>query len=219
MQTIHEDLIQIFQTQQVMDFQSLQKKLKNRSSRSIFRYLSSVGYFSSFTHAGKYYTLKNIPQLNSVGVWFYHKIGFSKYGTLKNTIIQLIDDADAGKTHDELKMQLHIRLHNTLLDLVKTNKILRRKLQSDYVYFSINPKKLKKQILRRENSLQGYREVGCPDWIVIEVLAAVIRITRREDIDSKKIVLELRQRKIIITQDKVENILNKCNLKKTPGSQ
>src|SRR5437016_3192171 len=135
MLNIQEKMRRIFKTNRVVDMQLLQAQLDNRSTRSIFRDLENEGYFSSFSHSGKYYTLKNIPNFNLEGLWFYQEIGFAKCGTLKNTVINLVKNSDAGKTHDELKKQLHIRVQNTLLDLVRANKIIRRKVEGDYVYF------------------------------------------------------------------------------------
>lgn len=214
MQQIREVLLQIFKTERVCDLQTLQKKLKNRSARSIFRDLLLEGYFSSFTHSGKYYTLKNIPQFNADGIWFYQEIGFARFGTLKNTLVKLVENSEAGKTHNELKEQLHIRVQNTLLDLVKSNKITRKKIKNDFVYFSANIIVSKKQIQNRERKMEEYREIGCPDWIVIEILAAIIRI-KSITIDPHKIVSELQSRRIVITIERVEKIIDQFNLKKT----
>ena len=214
MQQMRPPLLKIFSEERVIDLQKLKKKLKNRSTRSIFRDLLSEGYFSSFTHAGKYYTLKNIPRFNADGIWFYQEIGFAKFGTLKETLIKLIDKSETGKTHDELKKQLHIRVHNTLLDLVKHSKIIRKKIDSDFVYFSTIINVSNKQIEKRENKIQEYKEIGCPDWIVIEMLASIIR-TEFFIINPEKVVSELKMRKIIITREQVESTLNQLNLKKT----
>jgi len=44
---------------------------KGRSKRSLFRDLSLFGYFSSYSRAGKFYTLANIPNLDEYGLWHY----------------------------------------------------------------------------------------------------------------------------------------------------
>lgn len=114
MLNIQEKIRHLFETNQVLDMPSLQTLFGNRATRSIFRDLKNEGYYSSFSHSGKYYTLKKNPHFNSEGLWFYHEVGFSKYGTLKNTLIHLVKNSDAGKTHDTLKQQLHLRVQNTL---------------------------------------------------------------------------------------------------------
>ncbi len=211
---VREKLLQIFDAERVTDLLSLRDKLKDRSARSIFRDLLSEGYFSSFTHAGKYYTLKNIPRFDPDGIWFYDEIGFAQFGTLKNTLVKLIENAEAGKTHNELKKQLHIRVHNTLLNLVRNKKIIRKKIESDFIYFSTNVNRSKHQIQNREVTLQEYKEMACPDWIMIEILAAIIRV-KSMTIDSQKIVTELKLRKIVISIEQVDKVINQFNLKKT----
>jgi len=57
--------------QQVMNINVLSKILQTKSRMSIFRRLKEIGYFSSFSHAGKYYTLTNIPQFDENGLWFH----------------------------------------------------------------------------------------------------------------------------------------------------
>jgi hypothetical protein len=50
---------------------SFKKATHGRSRRSLFRDLASLGYLTSFTHAGRYYTLADIPQFDERGLWFY----------------------------------------------------------------------------------------------------------------------------------------------------
>jgi hypothetical protein len=211
---IREKMCQVFKIKRVADMQILQEELNNRSTRSIFRDLESEGYFSSFSHSGKYYTLKNIPNFNLEGFWFHQGIGFAKYGTLKNTLIHLIENSNAGKTHDELKKQLHIRVQNTLLDLVQANKITRRKIEGYYVYFTINSNFANKQILSREKYNSVSEPIDYPDWMMIEILASIIRTSEVEKIELSKIVSDLASRKIIISAGQIEQVLNKFNLKK-----
>lgn len=213
---IRTDMYCIFKNNHVVDMESLQIKLENKSTRSIFRYLENAGYISSFSHSGKYYTLNNIPRFNSDGLWFYKEIGFSKFGTLKNTIIHIIQKSDAGKTHDELKKQLHIRVQNTLLDLVRSNKITRRKINGDYVYFTIDMKHIEKQISGREKYSYSTYLSDYSDWIVIEILVEIIRTTESEEIEPSKIISNLASRKLAISEDQIKYVLNKFDLKKTP---
>jgi hypothetical protein len=206
---IREKMCHVFKIKRVVDMQTLQEQLNSRSTRSIFRDLESEGYFSSFSHSGKYYTLKNIPDFNLEGLWFYQGIGFAKYGTLKNTLIHLIESSNAGKTHDELKKQLYIRVQNTLLDLVRANKITRRKIEGDYVYLTINSNSANKQRLFREKYNSIAEPIDYPDWMMIEILASIIRTSEVEKIELSKIVSDLASRKIIVSVDQIEQVLDK----------
>jgi hypothetical protein len=84
-----------------------------------------------------------------------------------------------------------------------------------YLYMSADKYRAKKQIACRSDMRVAWKESGYPDWIIIEILASVIRINEGVRIESSKIVSDLTGRGIILTEDKIEYILNKLNLKKT----
>jgi len=103
--------------------------------------LKKVGYYSSFTHNSKYYTLVDIPEFNDNGIWFHTdpvagEIGFTKYKTAANLIISLINSSETGMTEDKLREIMRIRLANQLNVLINKSKIQRLKLEQKYYYFS-----------------------------------------------------------------------------------
>lgn len=207
-----------FKTNKVAKISDLFTLLGTNSRMSVFRRLSELNYLSSYTHAGAYYTLPRIPTFDSAGLWYFKEIGFSEKGNLKATLFYLIEKSTSGKTHEELENQLHIRVQNTLLDLTNSKKINRTKISNYYLYTSADANQSKMQIKNREIKMEEYRETGCPDWIVIEILAAIIRI-KSIVIDLQKVVSELQSREILITIEQIDKILDKFNLKKTPDSK
>lgn len=88
-----------------------------------FRDLKVIGHLYSCNHAGRFYTLTDVPQFDADGLWQYQGVFFSRHGTLKATVGHLVQTADAGRTHHELQELLCVRVHNTLLDLVRRNEI------------------------------------------------------------------------------------------------
>lgn len=205
----------IFHTHRVMDIQSLREQLGNRSPRSIFRDLASEGYSTSYTHSGKYYTLEHIPRFDLDGLWFYQDIGFSKYGTLKNTLIQLVDCAEIGKTHDELKKQLRVRVHNTLLDLVHGTKISRSRIEHIYVYVSTDEHRANQQIQRRRSLATAARKTIelPPELIRIEIFAEVIRNSNIK-MGPAAISAQLVSRGVQVSIEDVKNLFTFYDLKK-----
>ena len=189
--------------------------LNTKSRMSVFRRLRELHYLSSYTHAGSYYTLNNIPDFDSSGLWYFKEVGFSKFGTLKESVFQFIEQSESGRTHGELEKKLHVKVYNTLLDLVNSKKISRIKIDGDYVYFSIRPSKSAQQISQRKNYSHRLKHVGLSDWIVIEILASIIRTTKGACIESSNIVSDLSSRDIIVIDDQVDYVLRKFNLKKT----
>ena len=106
-------LTRLFQRQSVADLATLSTALKTSSRMSVFRRLSTLEYLSSYSHAGRYYTLRDIPQFDQDGLWQYQAVGFSRDGSLKATVERLVEQSEAGRTHPELHTRLQVRVHNT----------------------------------------------------------------------------------------------------------
>ncbi len=215
-------LVRLLRQNQTMDFASIKKATHGRSRRSLFRDLASLGYLTSFTHAGRYYTLADIPQFDERGLWFYKSIGFSRAGTLKNTLAKLIEAAEAGYTHRELNALLHIRVHNTLLSLVHAERINREYIEKLYVYVCIKTKRAAEQVTRRREWLDADAAVApvpkVPITTVIEVLLELIR-GGKVLIAPAVVVKRLRVRGVPVTMGEVKQLFAHYGLdalKKTP---
>lgn len=190
--------------------------LETSSHMSVFRRLKELDYITSYSNAGKYYSLSNIANYNHFGIWEFNSIKFSKFGTLKDTVVNLIEQADFGKTHSELENILKVRVHNTLLNLVNLNKISRQQINNIFVYTSNNKTKAKKQIKKRKETFDRYMQDILPDWLIIEILVAIIQSNTIE-INVKSIIKALNLKKITVTAKQIELTLDKLALKKTPG--
>src|SRR5207249_7046986 len=66
-------LHKLFRTRPVALLSDLRKALQTPSRTTVFCVLSSVGYLASYSHAGRYYTLKRIPQFDPRGLWHYRQ--------------------------------------------------------------------------------------------------------------------------------------------------
>jgi hypothetical protein len=115
----------MFRKKYIANLDELFHLLDTHSRMSVFRRLKPLGYLSSFTDAGCYYTLQEIPKFDTLGLWFYQDVGFSRAGTLKATTIDIVHFSEAGKTPTELLNLLRLKvansLHNTLHGLIKAN--------------------------------------------------------------------------------------------------
>jgi len=60
-----------FRKRFIADLDQLFHLLETKSRMSVFRRLKLIGYMTSFTDAGRYYTLEDIPAFDSWGLWFY----------------------------------------------------------------------------------------------------------------------------------------------------
>ena len=86
---------------------------------SVRRFLNDVGYYSSFTHNGGWYTLRSLPHFGTDGLWFRDDIGFSRAGSLSKTLIELTSRSPSGMTAEALGKKLRSRCHAVLVQLCR----------------------------------------------------------------------------------------------------
>ncbi len=213
-------LRQFFARQPVLSMDALVKRSHGRSRRSLFRDLAEVGYLSSFTHAGGYYTLPHIPRFDHEGLWFHQGVGFSRTGTLKATVVELVDMAETGRTHQELRDRVRVRMHNTLLDLVCSKQIEREPVSGEYVYLSADPACASRQLARRHELVAeaAIRSWEAPPSLVIEVLSEVLQSARLK-VNAEEITSRLRARGVGVTLVEVERILESYGVEKKGARQ
>jgi hypothetical protein len=187
---------------------------------SVFRRLSAIDYLTSYSHVGRYYTLRVIPEFDEGGLWHHLGVSFSRYGSLKRTVEHMVNDSEAGKTHSELELSLKVRVHNTLLDLVGEGRIRRVQTDKYFLYVSAKRRKAKAQIARRQEAIEkeAAERGGKPSsTVIIEVLLEIIHGTKVE-IEPSAIVARLATRGISVTTAQVEALLEEHGLKKTAKS-
>ena len=221
-------LSRLFRRRPVADLDALLAVLETPSRMSVFRRLSAIGYYSSYSHTGRYYTLRDIPRFDQEGLWQYEGIGFSRQGSLKVTVEHVVEEAEAGRTHHELQVSLQVRVHNALLELVRDNRIGRQpvdgqmgfKLLPQFLYVSADPDRANAQITLRRQQHEGIATaiVEAPLAIVVEVLLAVIQSDRMQ-LDAGRVAERLAARSLSVTADQVEAIFQRYDLKKTVRSR
>jgi len=100
------------------------------------RHLKQIGYFRSYTHNGKWYTLRDSPQFNRDGIWLYKRIGFSKYGSLIATIVHLVARSPAGLSARDLGQKLEHPCHAVLTNLFKLQVLDRVQVAGEFRYLA-----------------------------------------------------------------------------------
>lgn len=129
--------IRQFISNQMMTLSQLEDLL-SCSKRSVQRYLSKWGGLRSYNHNGKYFSLKAIARFDSFGIWKYQDIGFSRFGNLKDTVIQLVNNSSAGLTANELGNILGVNAQSFMSQFHVDQRLKREKWEGRLVYFSAN---------------------------------------------------------------------------------
>lgn len=168
-------LITYLNEKKIVTMDEVKSILNTNTRMTAFRKLSQLNYISSCSHSGKYYTLKRIARFNKNGIWIYKSVIFSKYGTLKNTIVTLIEKSAKGYTALELNSLLKVKVEDALTDLSKSKSIIRKKTLGVYVYFSTSVNLCKQQELNRKDCDQIVRNAKMePEIPTNELKAALI---------------------------------------------
>jgi hypothetical protein len=167
--TPDQKLISAFQENKCWMIQPLAERM-NYSIPSVRRFLAKTGYFSSFSHNGKWYTLASIPRFSSKGLWFYRDIGFSRHGPLTHTLVNLIEKSTSGMTADHLGQLLRCRCHAVLVQLYRKGQLQRQKHGGSYVYLAGDPIKADAQ----KKALQT-EPAPLPAELAVQILVAFIQ--------------------------------------------
>jgi hypothetical protein len=205
----------MFRKEPVILMSDLERAAAPRSRRSLFRDLSALGYLSSYTHTGRYYTLASIPDFDTEGLWRFEGIGFSRDGTLKATVLRMVTTSEAGRTQRELQLRLGVRVHNPLLDLVENNQLGRESVQDEYVYIAAGRKRAATQLVRRRAlAVVGPAEMPEP-VLEVEVLLELIHGVRIPPPDAATLASRLGARGVRVSVAEVTAVLERRGLKKT----
>ena len=144
---------------------------------TVFRKLTELGYRTSYSHRGQYYTLEKTPTFDEWGLWSFHSVYFSKHGTLRATAEALVDESERGFFAAELEALLNVEVKGCLRQLVVDKKMARETVCGRYLYCSIHQTRRKEQIRSRgiyesESTLGG--SLVHEDVMSDELKAAII---------------------------------------------
>ncbi len=149
---------------------------------TVFRALNKHGYHTSYNHNAAYYTLAGVPQFDDWGLWAYRDVRFSRFGTLPETLVALIQQAPAGLTASELEERLQTAVANLLARLVQHGRVQRRPWTGHrVVYLAAAAEASRPQWEQRQQQLAAAAvnrgavlPAGCPAPVVIAVLRQMI---------------------------------------------
>ena len=84
----------------------LKAALGTSADLTVFRKLKLLDYLSSYTHRGRYYTLREVARFDDVGLWSNDAVWFSRSGTLVSTIESFLNQSPNGWFADELTFSM-----------------------------------------------------------------------------------------------------------------
>ena len=147
-------LRQFFDQHKIATLDQLREALGNPARCTVFRKLSDLQYLSSYSHRGKYYSLKSIARFSQQGLWSFRSVWFSRFGNLLQTCQAFVHHSDAGYSAGELKDILQVKTKHALTQLVRDGRLARETFDSVYVYICAQKDVASRQIRARKALLQ-----------------------------------------------------------------
>lgn len=147
----------------------------NVSVRTIQRIISPLDTIKSYDHNGRYFSLKKLAHFDSIGIWRYKDIHFSKYGTLKNTLVAIINNSSQGMDASQIKEALDLDTRSFLFQYKDVRGIRREKAGKHYVYFSADQQRFSQQLSNRKQALESPVQSPLDGNAAIYVLVETIK--------------------------------------------
>jgi hypothetical protein len=178
---------------------------------SVRRFLTETGYYSSFTHNGRWYTLRSIPQFDRDGLWFFDTIGYSQAGSITSTLIDLTSRSPAGMTAEQLGGKLRCRCHSILVQLYRRGKLQRLKQGRSHVYLAMDPPTQAMQCQAMTGKSSPAAQL--PAEVAVLILAEFIRHPDFSFAQLAKVIA--RRRGIALDAMQIEELFTLHGIKKT----
>jgi hypothetical protein len=136
----------------IADLSALKQALGTETDLTVFRKLQPLGYLSSYTHRGRFYTLREIARFDDEGLWSHEAVWFSRYGTLVHTLEAWIPRSSQGWFAEELADRLHVDVQDPLHDLVRHGRLRRVAVAGRFLYTVAAARRSKDQIRARRTA-------------------------------------------------------------------
>ena len=92
----------LFAKRLIATMDMLKKTVGTVADLTVFRKLRELDYCTSYSHRGRFYTLRELAEFDENGLWWIRSVGFSSRGTLVATAEGLVNASEAGYAVEEL---------------------------------------------------------------------------------------------------------------------
>lgn len=103
-----DPLLRVLRVKKIAALPDLQRALGSQVPLTVFRKLKELGYRTSYSHRGRFYTLDRIARFDGQGLWSHRAVWFSRFGTLVDTAEAFVNRSSSGYFVAELEDALHV---------------------------------------------------------------------------------------------------------------
>jgi len=146
-----DELRSLLMRTKIATLDELKQALGTSVDVTVFRKIKPLDYLTSYSHRGRYYTLREIARFDEKGLWSHATVWFSQRGTLLSTAESLVNRSPRGYFADELAGTLHVHVQDALHQLAQQRRITRQMVSGLYLYTAIDRTIQQGQLLSRRN--------------------------------------------------------------------
>src|ERR1035437_10057155 len=117
----------------------LKQALGTSVNVTVFRKLKPLAYLTSYSHRGRYYTMRDVARFDDDGLWSQEDVWFSRFGTLLASAEAFVNRSPCGYFADELARALHVEVQDTLHQLAQQQRVAREIVSGRYLYTATDP--------------------------------------------------------------------------------
>jgi len=167
-------LVQVLRKKTIATMADMKAALGTQVDMTVFRKLRDIEYLTSYSHAGRFYALRELVQFDERGLWSHHEVRFSKSGSLIDTAERFVLEAEGGLFAPELSADLQVEVKDALLKLVRDERIAREEFSGLYLYCSPDGARRRQQILTRRSAVPEEPFGAVPSSTSAETRAAIV---------------------------------------------
>ena len=150
-----QPLRDLFERLQALTMPEMKRALGTAVDQTVFRKLTELGYRTSYSHRGGFYTLDCLARFDGDGLWGCRGAWFSRQGTLLATAQRLVAEAPSGYFAHELEARLHVSAKDALRQLVQQGRLERQPLGPLYLYTATDRGRRQEQWALRQAQVQA----------------------------------------------------------------
>ena len=170
------------------------------STPTVRRRLKQWQAITSYNHNGRYYTLPGVPEFDGDGVWRWHGIFFSKHGTLRQTVVALVQRSLAGLDASELRSLVGLDTRSFLSAFAADPGLRREKTQGRFVYYAADMAVYSAQRQQR-NRLQAAGRQPTPS----EAVAILVEKIKQPTLSDEALSQKLLRQKVSVEAETIRN--------------
>jgi hypothetical protein len=145
-----DPLLHLLRDKRIATLPELLAALGSQVPLTVFRKLKELGYRTSYSHRGRFYTLDRFARFDEQGLWSHDSVWFSRYGTLVDTAEAFVNRSRSGYLVAELDDALHVSVQDPLLLLVGQRRVPRQLVAGLYLYCSADADTRQRQLQARQ---------------------------------------------------------------------